>query len=113
MEEGLATDKPDNRSEHASPLAGRLNPVLAGLLALVAVAWAGEVPYRLGFVLYPEQVLVAILALGLALAFLGVSVRSPKAGIPWYDWLAASLGLAAGAYVAVRYPILADEFFFK
>ena len=38
MEEGLATDKPDNRSEHASPLAGRLNPVLGGLLALVAVA---------------------------------------------------------------------------
>jgi len=113
LEEGLATEKPVSGPEHASPLAGRLNPVLGGLLALVAIAWAGEIPYRLGFVLYPEQALVAILALGLAMAFLGVSGRRPKAGIPWYDWAAASVGLATGAYVAVRYPILADEFFFR
>ena len=113
MEEELATDTPDKGPEFVSPLAGLLNPVLGGLLALVAVAWAGEIPYRLGFVLYPEQALVAILALGLAMAFLGVSARRPKAGIPWYDWMAASLGLTAGAYVAVRYPILADEFFFR
>jgi hypothetical protein len=54
LEEELATDKTDNGPQHASPLAGWLNPVFGGLLALVAVAWAGEIPYRLGFVLYPE-----------------------------------------------------------
>ena len=113
MEEGLATDKPDNGPQRDSSLAGRLNPVLGGLLALVAVARAGELPYRFGFVLYPEQALVVILALGLTLAFLGVSARGNKAGVPWYDWVAATVALAAGAYVAVRYPVLADEFFFR
>ena len=113
MEEGLTADKPDDGFEKASSLVGRLNPILGGLLALTAILWAGEVPYRLGVVLYPEQALVVILALGLAMAFLGVSAQRAKAGVPWYDWVAASLGLAVGAYVAVRYPILADEFFFR
>jgi len=113
LEEGLTADKPDDGFEKASSLVGRLNPILGGLLALTAILWAGEVPYRLGVVLYPEQALVVILALGLAMAFLGVSAQRAKAGVPWYDWVAASLGLAVGAYVAVRYPILADEFFFR
>ena len=106
-EAGDAAKLPD------SVLAQRLTPYLCGLLALVALAWAAELPYRLGFVLYIEQALVAILALGLASAFLGISAQRPKASIPWYDWLAAGLGLGAGAYAAVRYPILADEFFFR
>jgi TRAP transporter 4TM/12TM fusion protein len=113
VEQGLAGDKANNGPEQASRLAGLLIPVFGGLLALVAVAWAGELPYRLGFVLYPEQALVVILALGLTMTFLGVSARRKTTAIPWYDWAAAALGLAAGAYVAVRYPILADEFFFR
>ncbi len=96
-----------------SVLARRLIPYLGGLLTLVALLWAGEVPYRLGFVFYSEQALVAILALALGLCFLGTASLRPKASIPWYDWLASGLGLGAGAYVAAFYPTLADEFFFR
>ncbi|MDA2933831.1 TRAP transporter fused permease subunit [Acidobacteria bacterium AH-259-D05] len=96
-----------------SPLARRLTPYLSGLIALIALAWAGELPYRFRFALYSEQVLSAILALSLTLVFLGVSVRRPRGGVPWYDWLASALGLAAGGYMAVRYPVLAREFFFR
>ncbi len=106
-EPGLMPTAPD------FPLVRRLIPCLSGLIALIALAWAGELPYRLGFALYNEQVLAAIVALSLALAFLGVGARRPKAGVPWYDWLAASLGLGAGVYTAIRYPILADEFFYR
>jgi TRAP transporter 4TM/12TM fusion protein len=90
-----------------------LIPCLSGLIALIALGWAGELPYRLGFALYNEQVLAAIVALSLALAFLGVAARRPKGEVPWYDGLASGLGLGAGVYTAIRYPILADEFFFR
>ena len=93
--------------------ARQLTPYLSGLIALIALAWAGELPYWFGFALYNEQALSAILALSLTLVFLGVSVRRPPESLPWYDWLAAALGLAAGVYVAVRYPVLAREFFFR
>jgi len=94
-------------------LARRLIPYLSGLIALIVLGLAGELPYFLGFVLYSEQALAAILALSLALVFLGVSVRRHKGVVPWYDWLAAALGLGAGGYTAIRYPILAEEFFFR
>jgi len=86
---------------------------MCGLLALIALGWAGELPETLGLILYNEQILVSILALALGLTFLGVGVRKARPTIPWYDWIFAGAGLAVGAYVAVRYPILADEFFFR
>ncbi|MEE2822103.1 MAG: TRAP transporter fused permease subunit [Acidobacteriota bacterium] len=113
MEKKLGTDNVDINSEPSSTLATRLNPVLGGLLALVAVAWAAELPYRFGFILYPEQALVMILALGLAMALLGTSDQRTQSSVGWYDWGLAIMGLSTGIYVAVRYPILADEFFFR
>lgn len=106
-EPGLMSAAPD------SSLVRGLIPYLSGLIALIALGWAAELPYRLGFVLYSEQALSAILALSLALVFLGVSVRRHKGVVPWHDWLAAALGLGAGLYTAIRYPILAEEFFFR
>ncbi len=107
-------DEPGLRSTApGSSLVRGLIPYLSGLIALIALGWAGELPYRLGFVLYSEQALSAILALSLALVFLGVSVRRHKGVVPWHDWLAAALGLGAGLYTAIRYPILAEEFFFR
>ena len=106
-EPGIISTAPD------SSLARGLIPYLSGMIALIALGWAGELPYRLGFVLYSEQALSTILALSLALVFLGVSVRRHKGVVPWYDWLAAALGLGAGLYTAIRYPILAEEFFYR
>ena len=106
-EPGLRATPPD------SPWARRLTPYLCGLITLIVLAWAAELPYRLGLALYSEQALSAILALSLTLVFLGVSVRRPGGRLPWYDWVASALGLAAGGYTAVRYPVLAEEFFFR
>ncbi|MCZ6485322.1 MAG: TRAP transporter fused permease subunit, partial [Acidobacteria bacterium] len=39
--------------------------------------------------------------------------RRPGGSLPWYDWVASALALAAGGYTAVRYPVLAEEFFFR
>jgi len=94
-EPGLLSTAPD------SSVVRGLISYLSGMIALIALGWAGELPYRLGFALYNEQVLAAIVGLSLALVFLGVSVRRHKGVVPWYDWLAAALGLGAGVYTAI------------
>ena len=106
-EPGLRATPPD------STWAGRMTPYLCGLITLIVLAWAAELPYRLGLALYNEQALAALLGLSLSLVFLGVSVLRPGGSLPWYDWVASALGLAAGGYTAVRYPVLAEEFFFR
>ena len=88
---------------------------LGALLTFGSVAEAADLYRLFGFYWFTEQRLIGMLGIALALAFIAYPVTrgSPRISVPWYDWLVASLGLAAGAYVAVRYPILADEFFFR
>jgi TRAP transporter 4TM/12TM fusion protein len=81
------------------------------LLALTVVGglWAAQAQYLLPFALFNEQYLGVFLGLGLAPVFLctRASPHAPQTAVPWYDWLLAAGALAAGGYVAVRYPTIA------
>lgn len=70
------------------------------LVALAAVLWSFDVPLRLGLLVYTEQFIAAVLGLAIAIGYL----RGGGAG-PTRIALAAA-ALAAGAWLAIRYPAL-------
>jgi hypothetical protein len=82
------------------------------LLTLGSVAWAFQL-YRdlFGLLLLNEQFLAAMLGLGLALVYLTQPMRAgaSRGRVPWYDWALAFASLAAGAYVAFRFPSLSEQ----
>jgi len=87
--------------------AGRLaQQVLAATLTLGSLAYSIGVTRSLGLVVFPEQFLAAAYGVCLALLFVSFPARrgTPRADIPWFDWLFAIAGLAAGIYVAIHFP---------
>src|SRR6478735_4834208 len=80
--------------------------VLAATLTLGSLAYSVGVTRNLGLVLFPEQFLAAIYGVCLALLFISFPAHRGAARdqVPWFDWLAAAAGLAAGLYVAVHFP---------
>ena len=84
---------------------------LEALLVLTVIAWVLDGPRALGFNFYTEQFLALVLGEAMALAFLVYPGRlqAMRERIPWWDWLLCAAALAAGAYVAVRYPDLSTE----
>ena len=87
--------------------AGRLaQQVLAAALTLGSLAYSVGLTRRVGLVLFPEQFLAAIYGVCLALLFISFPARrgTPRAEIPWIDWLFAGVGLAVGFYVALHFP---------
>ena len=87
--------------------AGRLaQAVLAATLTLGSLAYSVGLTRKVGLVLFPEQFLAAIYGVCLALLFVSFPVRrgTERGNIPWFDWLLAAAGLAAGLYVAVNFP---------
>ena len=90
-------------------------PLLSAALPLTALLWTMNVLRAAGLSLFTEQVLAAMLALALGLTFLTYPARSADGiearKVPWYDFLAAGLGFAAAAYVAIRYPQIFDTLF--
>lgn len=81
---------------------------LAGLLTVLTVLQAADVPSRLGYAYYTEQFLAVVLGLSLALVFL-TKGRSSNSGTPFQvslNWVLAGTGLMLSLYVAVAYPSL-------
>ncbi|ADZ72509.1 TRAP transporter permease [Polymorphum gilvum] len=83
---------------------------LSVVLTLIAIAFALDLPSRLGLRIYTEQVLAAALGVGLALVFLierrgSDGNERPVAG-QMIDWMLAALGLGASAYVSFHYADL-------
>ena len=106
-----------NTSRHQK--GGANHPILVQglgfLMALIVVLTAAQAPLRLGLPIYTEQILALMLGLGLALCFL-VTLSWKKNPTPlriWTDRLLASFGLVCGCYLAVRYPVLAQEYFYR
>lgn len=89
----------------------RVRRALEALVVLTVVAWVLDGPRALGFSFYTEQFLALVLGEAMALAFLVYPARlqSARERVPWWDWLLAAASLGAGAYVALRYPLLATE----
>ena len=85
-----------------------LRPALAIALALGSLAWAADLYRTVGLIFLPEQLIVAMLGVGLALAFLLHPARrkSESAPVRWYDGVLAMVGFSTGWYVAFVYPEL-------
>ena len=83
---------------------------LASLITIIALAWAMDLFQAVEIYLYPAQLVIAVLGLAVALAFIHLPARrkTPKFVTPWYDWLFAIAGLIAAFWMSVRYPLLAD-----
>ena len=83
---------------------------LAVAVCVCALAWVLDLPRTLRWLVYTEQFLATMLALGLALTFLHYRASRRAGGCaPWFDWLAALLSLGVGGYVAVVYPSLVEQ----
>jgi TRAP transporter 4TM/12TM fusion protein len=69
-------------------------PIFGGLIAAGGIVWGLDVPGKLGWLVYQEQFIAAMLGLALAIAF---SRRS---------FILSAAGLLAGLWLALRYPAL-------
>ena len=89
-------------------------PTLATTLTGIAVGWSVGLPRILSLQLYPQQYFAAILTLALPLAFLICRADRTKGGaVPWYDWVAAAAAFAACGFIAVAYPDIVNQIFFR
>ena len=88
--------------------------VFGTALCLIAIFFATQISITLGFTLFNEQGLAVILALSLCLIFIRMPARrgAKRDEIPWYDLVAAGLGLGMGLYLAYRYPTLIEQTFY-
>ncbi|HXF88981.1 MAG TPA: TRAP transporter fused permease subunit [Xanthobacteraceae bacterium] len=95
-----------------SPIPRILAGIGAALLTLASIAWALQF-YRnvLGLLLFNEQYLAGMLGVGLMLVYLTLPFRrgTPRAHVPWYDWLLSALSLLSVGYLAVKFPTLSEE----
>ncbi len=85
-----------------------LRLVFAVALTLGSLAWAADLYRTFGLIFLPEQLIFALLGVGLALVFLHYPARrkAERRAVPWYDAVAAVVGFATGWYVAFFYPDL-------
>jgi TRAP transporter 4TM/12TM fusion protein len=82
-----------------------------------------SVPQRLGYLIFPEQILATILALATALVFIdtmetgsGDSGLTDSGNFSFRNRLTiafAAISLIVGLYLAVRIPVLSEEAFFR
>jgi len=91
----------------ASPAAprwsDRTTAVAGALITLACVLWSFDVPLKLGWQIYTEQFIAAVLGLALAVSFL----RWQQGATPrWYRVALAAVALGAGAWLTIRYPTL-------
>jgi TRAP transporter 4TM/12TM fusion protein len=87
----------------ASGWADRATAAAGGLISLGAIAWSLDLPLKLGLLIYTEQFIAAVLALALAISYLR---WQQEAGPAPHRVALAGLALVAGAWLAVRYPVL-------
>jgi TRAP transporter 4TM/12TM fusion protein len=99
----------------SSPLVRWASTVLGTLLALIGILFASGVQYTIGFAVFTQQALAAMLATALALIFIRQPFRrgARRDRVPWYDIAFAAAGFSAGMYLAVKYPVLMDQFFYQ
>jgi TRAP transporter 4TM/12TM fusion protein len=88
---------------------------LAAALTVGAAAWSLGLPRTFSWGLYPQQFYAAAVALAMAIAFLKLPARrgAERGFVPWYDVVFALAGFLAAAYVAVQYPAVVNEIFFR
>tara|TARA_B100000315_G_scaffold90329_1_gene83029 strand:+ start:7592 stop:9526 length:1935 start_codon:yes stop_codon:yes gene_type:complete len=97
-----------------SPVAQALTPWLGITLGSIGLLWASGVAVDLGIDLIAEQVMVLVLGIAFAIIYLNVPAHPRYQGtLPWYDAIAAALGLAIGIYMFIRYPVLLEDIAYR
>lgn len=83
---------------------------LASTITLIALAWAMDLFQRFAIYLFPAQIVIAVLGLAIALAFIHLPANRQQSQqhTPWFDWLAACTGLIAAGWMCLRYPQLVE-----
>ena len=96
--------------KRAPGLRSALCNTLASLISIIALAWAMDLFQAFEIYLYPAQLVIAVLGLAIALAFIHLPARrnALRSVTPWYDWLAALAGLITAFWMSARYPVLVD-----
>ncbi len=83
----------------------------AGVMTLLSIILALNVPSYLGIALFKEQFLAVALGLTLATVFLLVPAdRGERGRLPWYDAVLAALGPLTLFYIAYDYAYFLREF---
>ncbi len=77
------------------------------------MVWVLSLPQRLGYLIFPEQILAAILALATALVFIDSISPDDSPHRKSLSGIFAMLALIVGLYLAVRIPVLSEEAFFR
>ncbi len=93
----------------------RLVPLLGLGISFIGISWAAEFHLAVGLVIYTEQAMSAVLGCALALIFLNVPASGPgkRQDVPWYDFGLALAGALGAAWLGVRYPIIAEDVFYR
>jgi TRAP transporter 4TM/12TM fusion protein len=103
----MAIESSTDNETLGTPIQRFIVPILGSLLVILPILWVLEVHALLGLDLFTEQLLAMVLGLALALVYVCVPARRGKRGrVPWYDLVAAVLGLATLIHVTVQYERL-------
>jgi TRAP transporter 4TM/12TM fusion protein len=86
--------------------AARATVAAGTLVTLGAVAWSFDAGARLGLPVYTEQFAAVMVGLALFLSFVNPGRRGPPGA---WRWMLGLAGLAAGTWLAVRYPVLQGD----
>lgn len=105
-----------NSSKHAlSPFetaAKAAMTVLAVTVPLITIIWVTNIPGRMGFLLYPQQVAALMLGMAAAVVFLSEIPGSEKRWKMVRDALLAIISLGFGIHLFFRFPVLSEQSFF-
>ncbi len=97
------------RSRELSGLAGWATQALLIAIPLSGMFFLLDVPQRFDWQVFHEQYIGLFLALSLGAIFLLIpGSKRHVQRIPWYDALAAALGLFVGLYVFVKFPEISN-----
>jgi TRAP transporter 4TM/12TM fusion protein len=91
-------------------------PALCIAMTMAAIFWSLGGPVRIGVRVYAEQILVAVLTMGLAVCFLtrrASTKTSDTAPIPLYDYALAAIAFVYGIYLTWVFPDLSQNVFFR
>ncbi len=90
---------------------GALAKSFLAAITIVGCAWALGIHYMLGLVLFKEQFLALMFALGLAGTFVIAKPTLSTRGhqLTWFDWTCVGLSLLVGGYVVIGYPVLSAD----